>query len=274
MLLSEKKSEFSEIKNVAGVPDYEWLPVTELKSTRTKYLLVIPILNEGERVRSLINKMAAINTASLIDISVVDGGSTDNALDEDILKTAKVKFLINKLGAGKLGAQLRCAYHFALAQGYDGVVTIDGNDKDDPKDIIKFITKLDEGYDFVQGSRFVKGGSHKNTPLFRWLAIRLIHAPILSLASGFKWTDTTQGFRGYSRKLLNSEKLNIFRDVFSGYELLFYISKRAPQLGFSCIEVGNSRFYPIGKVPTQINSIFSLLKVLLALIDVAFSKFD
>ena len=38
----------------------------------------------------------------------------------------------------------------------------------------------------------------ENTPLSRWIAIRLIHAPLCSLASGKWWTDSTQRFRGYS----------------------------------------------------------------------------
>ena len=60
------------------------------------------------------------------------------------------------------------------------VVTIDGNNKDCPLSIGDFIAKLEIGYDLVQGSRFIKGGEHKNTPFFRYIAIRLIHAPMLS----------------------------------------------------------------------------------------------
>ncbi len=73
--------------------------------------------------------------------------------------------------ARQLASQLRCAYAFALEQGYQGIVTIDGNDKDDPQAIPRFILALSDGVDFVQASRFVAGGKAENTPLSRDLAI-------------------------------------------------------------------------------------------------------
>ena len=63
--------------------------------------------------------------------------------------------------------------------GYNSVITIDGNNKDDPKTIPAIIQKLNEGNDFVQVSRFIKNGKGVNTPLKRMLAIRLIHAPLI-----------------------------------------------------------------------------------------------
>lgn len=161
--------------------------------------------------------------SNIADIVIIDGGSTDGSLVIDEIKQLNVSGLLVKTGSGKLSAQLRCAYAFALEQGYKGVVTIDGNDKDDPEVIPEFITALRNGVDFVQGSRFIRGGVAENTPKSRDLAIRLIHAPCLSLASGFKWTDTTQGFRAYSRELLLDSELAIFRDIFSTYELLAYL---------------------------------------------------
>ena len=80
---------------------------------------------------------------------------------------------------GKLSSQLRCAYSFALDEEYKGFITIDGNNKDDPNLVIDFIKYLDEGYDFIQASRFIKNGKGINTPLLRYLAIKYIHAPTL-----------------------------------------------------------------------------------------------
>lgn len=45
--------------------------------------------------------------------------------------------------------------HFALTFGYKGVLTIDGNNKDSIEDVPEFVAKLKEGYDLVQGSRFI-----------------------------------------------------------------------------------------------------------------------
>jgi len=179
-----------------------------------------------------------------------------------------------KTGSGKLSAQLRCAYAFALDQEYEGIITIDGNDKDDPEAIPRFIDALKQGVDFVQASRFLAGGIAENTPKSRDFAIRFIHAPMLSLFSGFRWTDTTQGFRAYSRKMLIDRKIAPFRDIFMTYELLAYLSYRAPKLGYRCLELPTIRRYPKGEVPTKISSVNGNLSVLFVLFLACFGSYN
>ncbi len=238
------------------------------------YCVVIPVINEGERIKSLLKRMQVNQIPVLADIIVVDGGSTDGSLELGALRRAGVRGLVIKRGAGKLSAQLRCAYAFALDQGYEGVVTIDGNDKDDPAAIPRFIEALKSGIDFVQASRFLSGGEAVNTPKLRDFAIRMIHAPCLSLASGFKWTDTTQGFRAYSRALLTSPDIQVFRDVFDTYELLAYLSCRAPKLNFTCCEIASVRRYPEGDVPTKISALKGNSLVLLILFKACLGFYD
>lgn len=241
------------------VPAYEiplWI------GRQRQWCVVIPVINEGERIIRLLARMAALQIDKLADIILVDGGSTDHSLDIENLKSSGVRGLLIKTGPGKLSAQLRCAYAFALNEGYQGIITIDGNDKDDPEAIPRFIQLLEEGFDFVQASRFITGGVGENTPKIRDLAIRLVHAPLLSLFSGFKWTDTTQGFRAYSQKMLVDPKIAVFRDIFSGYELLSYLSYRAPKLNYQCIELPTIRRYPRGEIPTKISAFKGNLKLL------------
>lgn len=230
------------------------------------WCVVIPTINEGERIKRLLARMRALTIAAIADIIIVDGGSTDGALAPQSLEADGVRGLLVKTGPGKLSAQLRCAYAFALDQGYHGIVTIDGNDKDDPEAIPRFIDALKQGFDFVQASRFISGGVAENTPPSRHLAIRWIHAPLLSVCADFHWTDTTQGFRAYSRKMLLDPKVAPFRDIFATYELLAYLSYRVPRLGYRCIELPTTRRYPKGEVPTKISSVkgnFSVFAVLL-----------
>lgn len=253
------------------VPDFQkilWLG-------RTKpWCVVIPVINEGQRIKNLILRMSTLNISNIADIIVVDGGTTDGSLELQSLQEKNIRGLLLKNGPGKLSAQLRCAYAFALDQGYEGIVTIDGNDKDDPKAILSFIDALKDGVDFVQASRFISGGLAENTPKSRDFAIRFIHAPMLSLFSGFGWTDTTQGFRAYSRKMLMDTKIAPFRDVFMTYELLAYLSYRAPKLGYRCLELPTVRRYPKGEVPTKISSFKGNLSVLHVLILACFGLYD
>ena len=153
-------------------------------------------------------------------------------------------------------------------------MTIDGNDKDDPEAIPRFIKALEEGADFVQASRFLQGGVAENTPKSRDFAIRFIHAPMLSMASGFHWTDTTQGFRAYSRKMLLDPRVAPFRDVFMTYELLAYLSYRVPKLGYRCVELPTIRRYPKGEVPTKISSVRGNLSVLQVLFKACTGQYN
>jgi dolichol-phosphate mannosyltransferase len=261
----------SEIRATWQVPAFEtplWL------GKQRGYCVVIPVINEGERIANLLARMAALKIDAIADIIIVDGGSKDGSLELDALQKLGVRGLLVKTAAGKLSAQLRCAYAFALDQGYEGIVTIDGNDKDDPEAIPRFIEALQNGVDFVQASRFIDGGVAENTPVSRDIAIRLIHAPMLSIASSFKWTDTTQGFRAYSSKMLIDLRVAPFRSVFMTYELLAYLSYRGPKLGYKCIELPTVRKYPKGEVPTKISSIRGNLGVLQVLFKACFGCYD
>ncbi len=125
--------------------------------------------------------MAALKIDRIVDIIIVDGGSSEGSLALKSLQQKGVRELLVKTGPGKLSAQLRCGYTFAFDQGYEGIVIIDGNDKDEPVAIPGFIEAL-----FCAASRFIAGGIAENTPKPRDLAIRFIHAPMLSLFSGFR----------------------------------------------------------------------------------------
>jgi dolichol-phosphate mannosyltransferase len=223
-----------------------------LRPRQARYAVCVFVINEGERIRRQLERMQAVKAP--LDVVLADGGSTDGSTDLALLKDLGVGALLTKQGPGKLSAQMRMALAWCLEQGYEGVVVMDGNNKDDPQALARFAEMLSAGWDHVQGSRFVAGGKAVRTPWTRLLGIKLLHAPLISLASGFRYTDTTNGFRAYSRRLLVSPRVAPFREVFSQYELHYYLAIRAAQLGFRIVEVPVSREYPAhGGVPTKIH---------------------
>jgi hypothetical protein len=154
------------------------------------------------------------------------------------------------------------------------VIVIDGNGKDGLDAIPFFVEALEAGWDHLQGSRFIPGGHHENTPFTRWLAVNLIHAPLISLASGFRYTDTTNGFRAYSKRLLLDPDIAVFRPCFDRYQLHYHIAIEAVKRGYQVKETPVSRIYPAsGKTPTKINGIGGLLAVLRQLFDVCAGKY-
>jgi len=247
--------------------------VKEFYPKRTKYCVCIPVINEGEKIKKQLIEMR--NVSSIIDIIICDGGSNDKSLQDSFLINNNISVLLTKIDKGKLSSQLRMGYNYALERGYEGIITIDGNGKDNVNEIPKFIKELENGYDFIQGSRFIKGGKALNTPLVRLLAIKLIHAPFISILSGFHYTDTTNGFRGYSKLYLTDCRVQPFRDIFSTYELLAYLSVKAPKLKFKVKEVPVERKYPTGGlIPTKIKGLKGNLNLLVILILLAFGKYE
>ncbi|MDE6365378.1 MAG: glycosyltransferase family 2 protein [Lachnospiraceae bacterium] len=234
-----------------GVPAFAY---EEYAPKAKDYVVLIPVINEGERILKELYRAYKHQIADYADLVICDGGSTDGSTQERKLRKLRVNTLLVKKDKGKQGAQLRMGIYWALRRGYKGIITIDGNYKDSIEDVPRFIQKLEEGYDFVQGSRFIKGGRAVNTPISRLLAVRLLHAPVISLTAGQRFTDTTNAYRAYSARYLQDERVAPFRDVFMTYELLAYLSVRATQLGYRACEIPVMRVYPKnGKVPTKIS---------------------
>jgi dolichol-phosphate mannosyltransferase len=138
------------------------MDVIERFGKANRYCIFVFVINEGAKVGKQLAVMAQF--ADRIDICVADGGSTDGSLDEPVLEAGQVRTLLIKRGVGRLSAQMRMAFAYALDQGYDGVVVVDGNGKDDVSAIPLFLAALAEGFDHIQGSRFIRGGRAVNTP--------------------------------------------------------------------------------------------------------------
>ena len=249
--------------------------VSELRPKATRYCVGIPVINEGERIRGQLARMHALGSPAQADLIIADGGSADGSTAVETLAACGVRALLVKTGPGRLSAQLRMFFAYALRQGYEGFVTVDGNGKDGIEAIPRFLEALEAGWDYVQGSRYIPGGVERNTPLVRKLGVRLLHAPLLSVASGFHYTDTTNGFRGFSRRLVEDERLQLFRDVFDAYNLHYYVSLKAPRLGYRVKELPVSRVYPeAGPVPSKIKGISGAARVMLELIKTVGGAFD
>lgn len=255
---------FTPHVSTPGVPAYE---ETTMAGKTSGYCLLIPVINEGDRIIGELERAKAACLQDVVDICICDGGSTDGSMEPMRLAQLGVNTLLTKTGPGKQGAQLRMGISWALERGYEGVVTVDGNGKDSVECVPLFVDALMRGYGLVQGSRFAPGGAAVNTPISRLLALKLIHAPVISLGAGFRYTDTTNAFRGYSAELLRDPRVAPLRDVFQSYELLAYLSVRAPRLGYRVCEVPVVRAYPKrGKTPTKISPVrgnIELMRVLL-----------
>jgi dolichol-phosphate mannosyltransferase len=229
------------------VPAHE---VVEFAPKRTRYCFVPIVYCEGQRFIDQLERMK--RNALLADIIVAERRTDDGSTAPDLLRRCGVRARLTTDDPGGASA-IRMAFAYALREGYAGVVLIDGNGKDGVEALPAYLEKLDQGYDFVQGSRFVPGGVERNTPLLRRIGIRYVMAPLVWLGTGTWYSDATNGFRGYSERLLRDPRVEPLRSCFVHFNLQYYLSVMAPALGFRVCEIPVERSYPDdGSVITKV----------------------
>ena len=206
-----------------------------------KTLVVIPVYNEREKVKFVFDKFKSLNLN--VDVMIVDDGSDDGL--EDLVNVYDfLKYIRHRERQG-IGSAIRDGINYALENNYDCVVVMAGNGKDDPVEIPGLLEKIKEGYDYVQGSRFLKGGKFENLPLFRYFAIRLFSI-IWSIVLRHNITDVTNGFRAYRTYIFKQGYFDINQRWLDKYELEYYIHYYAYKY-FKCVEVPVSKIYRFKK---------------------------
>jgi dolichol-phosphate mannosyltransferase len=143
------------------------------------------------------------------------------------------------------GAAIRTALEYARQNGFDILVVVAGNDKDRPDEIPRLVKPIvEDNFDLVQGSRYLKGGNYGNTPLYRQVATRFIHPLLFSLVTRRWITDSTNGFRALRLSMCDDERINLSQEWLDQYELEPYIFYKAIRLGYNVKEVPVTKIYP------------------------------
>lgn len=157
-----------------------------------KITFVIPVYNERETLDPLISGISEHVAPHEHRIILVDDGSTDGSYDTMCnLRDDNPAIEIIRL-RGNFGKSAALAAGFAAADG-DVVFTMDSDLQDDPKEIPRFIEKLDEGYDVVCGWKAVRHDPlHKTVPsrIYNWFVAWLFKVPLHDINCGFKLMRT------------------------------------------------------------------------------------
>jgi len=239
---------------------------------RHRHVVYIFAFNERPLLTQLLDRFPPPGARNF-DLMLGDDGSTDGTAAADLVAKYGIRGVTRLKRNGGLSQNIMVAIRWLSSQNYQGVIFINGNNRDGPDAIPEFIRKLDEGCGYVQGSRFVAGGRQVNTPWIRYLAIRLLHAPLFSLAS-LKWiTDTTNGFRAFSTAFLNDPRVDAFQPAFVKYEIEQYLGWKAIRLGYRATEIGVSRIYPVGQFTSHIRPGWGWVSMFKPLIMLLFRRY-
>ncbi|MBZ5662420.1 MAG: glycosyltransferase family 2 protein, partial [Acidobacteriia bacterium] len=176
-----------------------------------RVLAMFPFFNEEGKLSRLAARMSPRHADEFLG---VNDGSSDNGPAE--LSARSINF-ISQARQG-VGSCIKAAIQYAREHGFDILVVMAGNGKDDPAQIPDLLRPILEGRaDYVQGSRYLPGGSSPNLPLFRDLAIRALSI-FFRLYTGEKCTDLTNGFRAYRLAVLDDPRIDINQSWLDGYE--------------------------------------------------------
>ena len=168
-------------------------------------LAVVPCYNEEATIGSVVLK-----TKHHVDeVLVVDDGSTDDTAK--IAKEAGATVISHKLNMGKSGG-IKTGFKYALAKGFDYVVTIDGDGQHNPAEIPTVLENVtNNGHDISIGFR---SGTSTEMPKWRRVGKRILDYTTSAGNGGFV-TDSQCGFRAFNKKAVNGLASRLNGDAFS-----------------------------------------------------------
>ena len=184
-----------------------------------KKVVIIPTYNECENVARMTDKVMSLD--GNFDLLYVDDGSPDGTAD--IIRTKMAEYgsrvhLIERSGKLGLGTAYIAGFRWALTNGYDQIFEMDCDFSHNPDDLLRLLARLESDADVVVGSRYVKGMNVVNWPLSRIL-ISYGASLYVRIVTGMPVADSTAGFVGYRREVLERIDLDNVRMIGYGFQI-------------------------------------------------------
>lgn len=166
--------------------------------------VIIPVRNEKNIIEYVISDLVNKLEENKInyEVVIIDDYSTDNTwsvLEKLSLKYKSIKFYRNKFSPG-FGYAIR--YGLENFSG-DYVVIYMGDGSDEPEDVVEYYRKLQEGYDCVFGSRFIRGAKVVNYPFLKLFLNRLGNW-LIKILFGISYNDVSNAFKGYKKEVIKN----------------------------------------------------------------------
>ena len=199
-------------------------------------LVIIPTFNEKENIEKIIRAVFQLETP--FDILVVEDNSPDGTAE--IVKSLITVFpgqlhILERKEKQGLGTAYISGFKWALQRHYDYIFEMDADFSHNPADLERLYSSLHkEGYDVAIGSRYITGVNVVNWPMGRVLMSYYASAYV-RLITGMDIRDTTAGFVGWRRKVL--ETIDLDKIKFVGYAFQIEMKYTALKLGFKVIEI-------------------------------------
>ena len=165
--------------------------------------IIIPVFNESESIGYLLDEVLNVMCSNKLNFEIVvvnDGSqdSTSNVLDELTIKIKELSVISLRTNYGQTAA---------MAAGFDNsngevVITLDGDLQNDPNDIPKLISHINEGYDLICGWRYDRKDKLINRRIPSKIANKLI-----ANVTGLKLHDYGCSLKAFKKEIVNDIKL-------------------------------------------------------------------
>ena len=207
-----------------------------------KVVIIIPTYNEKENIQKLVSILEDEIFPQIknhdMNILVADDSSPDGTADEVKKLMEKWENLDISIGQKHgLGAAYVRAMSYAIEKmNADVMFEMDADLSHDPKKIPEFLKKIDEGYDFVIGTRYSQGGSIPSN----WGLIRKIYSVfgnllVRTILFKFSIHDWTGGYRALKKEVFLKEKEEL--TDFKGYTFQVSFLNKVVRDGYKVAEV-------------------------------------
>ena len=168
-----------------------------------KLSIVIPAYNEEKNIGQCLDELAGVVRDKYgldYEIVVVNDNSTDAT--EEVVRSKMERDgavrIVNRAPPGGFGRAVRAGIE--RVQG-DVVVIYMADLSDDPEDVVAYYRKIEEGYDCVYGSRFVRGSQVRKYPWAKLLINRLVNR-MVQLMFWTRFNDLTNAFKAYRTSVI------------------------------------------------------------------------
>lgn len=169
----------------------------------TKISIVIPARNEQDCIESTVRHLELELELNKVphEIIVVDDGSTDNTWETLGRLSSQIHSLRPMRNLGPNGFGRAVVWGLNRAEG-DCMCIYMADGSDDGHDVVRYWNKLNEGYDCVFGSRFIKGGGVVEYPIHKLILNRMANM-FIKVLFGLPHNDITNAFKAYRKRVIN-----------------------------------------------------------------------
>jgi glycosyltransferase involved in cell wall biosynthesis len=234
--------------------------------TSKKILIIIPCYNEAENVERLLAQLKEVHIDScLLTPLFINDCSRDNTLAK--LREINANYLSNAVNLG-IGGTVQLGFIYAMRNGYDFAVQMDGDGQHPPSQLHKLIGPLiNDEADMIIGSRFIERDGFQSSAMRRF-GINFF-SRLNRFLTGIVIKDSTSGYRAYSSKAI-AELVSYYPDEYPEPEALVYLANKKMRLrevpvtmserqgGVSSIRRFSSIYY---MVKVTLNTVFLHLKM-------------